>query len=318
MTLLCDTRTVPAAQRRETWARVANDLVVPHEVSVPREVPFTGWMRAGEVGPLKFVLVEVSPQTVRRTPKLVASTAGDFYVFSLKLRGSHNIRQDGREAVVRRGEFAVYDCSRPYTATSDEHDRSLSCLLPRDCLPLASNRVARVTGTPISARRGIGRALAPFLYRLAQLADRDEVPPDLDRVVGSTVDLLASLCESQLGPDVRHSPSRTELLLRIRAYIEANLHDPTLSPQQIAAAHYISTSYLYKLLAPDGTSVARLIRDRRLERCRQQLCDPVSAHVPVKAIASRWGLPDRRHFSRLFLETYGSTPTEYRRDRLAQ
>jgi AraC-like DNA-binding protein len=59
--------------------------------------------------------------------------------------------------------------------------------------------------------------------------------------------------------------------------------------------------------------VAAWIRERRLERCRRDLLDPVLAERPVSAVAARWGLTDPAAFSRLFRAAYGVPPLEYRR-----
>ena len=105
-------------------------------------------------------------------------------------------------------------------------------------------------------------------------------------------------------------------LLRIHAFIEQHLGDADLTPGLVAAAHYISVRYLYRLFDTQGTTVASWIRQRRLERCRRDLADPALDALPVSAIAARWGLPDAAHFSRLFRRTYGQPPAEYRRLRL--
>jgi AraC-like DNA-binding protein len=108
--------------------------------------------------------------------------------------------------------------------------------------------------------------------------------------------------------------TRTEILLRIQSFIEANLGDPALDPEQIARASFISTRYLHKLFEAEGTSVCRWIRMTRLERCRRDLLDPALADETILSIASRWGLPGPQHFSRLFRSAYGCSPSELRRE----
>jgi AraC-like DNA-binding protein len=259
--------------------------------------------------------MEVSPHTVKRTPRLAANTQGDQYKLSLILGGEVLIVQDGREAVLRPGDFGIYDCSRPYTFVANDRFRMLACVLPRDIIGFSPARVSEITATRIPSGNGIGWAMAPFLKRLADVAVRDEVLPDEHRVVESVVDLVGSLCATvmteEAGPQAH---SRSELMLRIRASIDAQLGDPDLTPARIAAAHFISKRYLHKLFEAEGTTVSRWIRERRLERCRSALADPRWRDQTVTSIAMRWGLTDAAHFSRLFRETYGCTPTEYRRD----
>ena len=251
---------------------------------------------------------------MRRTARLAANTRGDQYKLSLMLGGEALLVQDQREVVLRPGDFAIYDCSRPYTMVVNDPFRMLVCVLPHDVVGLPPERVGRITATRIPGGGGIAWAMAPFIKRLTELAIRDEVPADEHRVVESVVDLVESLCATALGevPEP-HAHSRAELLVRIRAYIETHLGNPELTPARIADAHYVSKRYLHKLFEAEGKSVSRSIRERRLERCRIDLADPRLCDETVTNIGMRWGLMDAAHFSRLFRSTYGCTPSEYRR-----
>jgi AraC-like DNA-binding protein len=111
-------------------------------------------------------------------------------------------------------------------------------------------------------------------------------------------------------PPVTH---RQALRARIDAFIESHLGDPALTPAAVAAAHHISLRYLHKLFEPHG--VAGWIRQRRLERCRDDLLDLAQADRPVAGIAARWGFSSAAHFSRVFREAYGLPPAEFRRTR---
>ena len=109
--------------------------------------------------------------------------------------------------------------------------------------------------------------------------------------------------------------SRTELLLHAKAFIEANLGDPNLDPEQIARACSISTRYLHRLFELEGQSVCDWIRTERLDRCRHDLLDPAFSDQTIISISSRWGLPNLPHFSRLFRTAYGSSPRAFRATR---
>ena len=113
---------------------------------------------------------------------------------------------------------------------------------------------------------------------------------------------------------MRRSPagSRAELRLRAGSYIEAHLGDPTLTPERVARACFISTRYLHRVFSEEGISVCDWIRGERLARCRRDLLDPALANEPIAAIAARWGLPSA-HVSRLFRAAYGCSPRDFRR-----
>src|SRR5947207_1400160 len=99
MPIICDTATVPVAERREFWEHAASELFVPMEIFSPPEAPIKGRLLAAGLGPLTLATVDASAQTVRRSRRLVASTRGDYYSFSLMLWGTATVVQDRREAI---------------------------------------------------------------------------------------------------------------------------------------------------------------------------------------------------------------------------
>ena len=114
--------------------------------------------------------------------------------------------------------------------------------------------------------------------------------------------------------DVESQPRtpREVLLQQLHAYIEANLGSPTLSPGSIAAAHFISVRRVHAIFAEQDTTVSTVIRQRRLARARTDLLDPALAPWTIAAFAARWGVDDGAHFSRVFKQAYGVSPSELR------
>jgi AraC-like DNA-binding protein len=309
VSVVCDTSSVPREDRAELWMSVSSEAFVPLECAPRDRLSFRGVLRATMVGPVALSRLEASPHTVTRTRSLAADTNGDRYKLSLLLNGSARIAQDGREAALRVGDLALYDCSRPYTIEAGEGFQMLVFMLPRTSVGLTPDRVARMTATRISGDSGVGWAVSPFLERLADLAIRDELPTPNARLVDSVVDVVESLCSSAIGAD---GSSRTELLLRARAFADAHLADPSLSPAAIAAAINVSRRYLHLLFEADGTTVSGWIRERRLERCRRDLRDPMHRDETVAGIGARWGLTNAAHLSRSFRDAFGVSPSEYR------
>jgi AraC-like DNA-binding protein len=312
-----DTSRVGPGERAEYWIDAVSNLFVPLSCRPHQPSSFHGTIRAGAIGPVQLCWVQASPHTAERTPILAANTQAGYYKLSLMADGESMVVQDSREAVLRRGDFAIYDPSRPYTIVSGDSFRMLVCMLPSDIVGLSPERLAGITATRIPGGEGIAWAMAPFLTRMAALATRDEPLADEHRIVESVVELVESLCESIIGgADPRSAAPRSQLLLQIRAYVDAHLGDPELSPAKIAEAHFISKRYLYKLFESEGITVSRWIRERRLERCRTDLANPARREETVTNIGARWGITDSGHLSRIFRETYGCAPTEFRAEML--
>lgn len=99
---------------------------------------------------------------------------------------------------------------------------------------------------------------------------------------------------------------------RVQDHILANLFEPNLAPDKIAADCGISTSYLHKLFRCTGTSVCRWILENRLQICCARLQDPSYRHLSISRIAYDVGFNSPAHFSTRFKQHFGVTPGELR------
>jgi len=101
-----------------------------------------------------------------------------------------------------------------------------------------------------------------------------------------------------------------ETLEAMRAYIDAHLTDPALTPELLRRNFGCSRATLYRYFAPVG-GVAQYIRRARLQGVYWQLLSSDERET-VAALSLRWGFGDPSHFCRLFRKTFGATPSEIR------
>lgn len=132
------------------------------------------------------------------------------------------------------------------------------------------------------------------------------------KLAHTSLDLVSTLFASILDASADTRDPHQQLLQHVYGYIDDHLGSTDLSPGSIASAHYISTRHLHSLFRQADTTVSTWIRERRLERCRADLLDPGHALLPIAAIAARWGFADAAHFSRVFKNAYGISPSELR------
>ncbi|MEZ0109508.1 AraC-like DNA-binding protein [Catenulispora sp. EB89] len=311
MTLALRTADLPANDRFDFWRSVVCDTFVPLRAE-PGTADFHGQIRSIHLGELQVTEIDATAHTVNRTPRAIAASDRDYFKLGLQLRGYCVLTQDGREAPLTPGDFAIYDTTRPYSLAFDDSYRQLVLMLPRRLLRVAPEDVGRITAVRVSGRQGVGALVSPLLMRLADHLDEYETPGSV-RLADNIVDLLVTLVADRLELEAPCPDSgRRALMMRITSFIESHLGDHDLGPDTVAAAHFISTRYLHKLFRDEGTTVSCWIRDRRLEHCRRDLRDPLQLDRAVGAIASRWGFADAAHFSRIFRSAYGASPREYR------
>ncbi|HJP79308.1 MAG TPA: helix-turn-helix domain-containing protein [Pseudonocardiaceae bacterium] len=298
-----------AATRFDAFRELVSNTFVPLQVDpILSAQPFDGRLRSVELGALRVTEVAATPHIVRRTPKLITRSDPECYKVGVQLRGTCLLAQGERETTLRPGDLTIYETSRPYTMMFDGPYRQLVLMLPRNLLRLPDERITEITGRRVPGDRGAGALLSVFLRQLAGQLDTLDLPGNV-RLADNILDLLVTVYAEQLDLE---RPATRPLMLTILSYLERQLADPGLSPDRIAAAHYISTRYLHKLFHEEHTTVVRWLRERRLERCRHDLRDPMQADRPVGLIAAGWGFADPAHFSRVFRAAYGSSPNEYR------
>jgi len=312
MTESVRTAEVPAAERFDFWRHVVSETFVPLEASRDADGAFRGEIRGANLGALRVYEVDADSHVASRTRRLIDGSQDEYFKLGLQLEGQSVLTQDGREAVLAPGDFAVYDTTRPYTFAFADRCRILVLIFPRPMLALPAARVGRLTATPFRGRHGLGDLIGTFLVHAARVVDDVDVR-DNARLATNVLDLLTTALAGRLDAQPTDEDGvRRSLLVQAVAFIERHLGEPSLDPSQIATAQHISTRYLHKLFHGEGTTVSGWIRERRLEHCGHDLRDPLQAHRSVSSIAARWGLLDASHFSRVFRATYGTSPRDYR------
>jgi AraC-like DNA-binding protein len=214
---------------------------------------------------------------------------------------------------MRPGDLTVYDTSRPYSLLFGEEFRNLIMMFPKDRLDIPIPFTEQLTAVSFAQEHSgltpvITTFLSQFPAQLTHLSDRVRA-----KLAHTSLDLMGTLFSTILDADPGQRDPHQVLLQKIYSYIDLHLASPELSPGSIAAAHYISTRHLHSLFRQADTTVSTWIRERRLERCRTDLLDPVLSDRTVSAIAARWGFTDAAHFSRVFKASYGVSPSELRR-----
>jgi AraC-like DNA-binding protein len=314
MSVLIRVEDEPPRTRLDYFRHAVADTIVPFGMRMVAGHDLSARILTGRIGTVHVTKVSCPPMTASRTSTLIRSSDPDMLKIDVQVRGHTVFGQDDREAALAPGDFTLVDLSRPCRlADRDVRHEVVAVMFPRALLPLPRNELSRLTAVRIPGDHGGGALVSSLARQLpAHLDDYGEA--DGARVGTAMLDLLTVALSARLGRE-REVPRETRqraLLLRVRAFIEERLGDPELSPGSIAAAHYISVRYLYKLFETQQTTVSSWIRQRRLERCRHDLLDPALRDETVGAIAARWGLMDPAHFSRTFRAAYGLAPTEYR------
>ncbi|MEV5177071.1 helix-turn-helix domain-containing protein [Streptomyces flaveolus] len=309
--LSVSTESLDAGERAEQWHDAVSRAFVPLDVRLLEREPSPGTITSRLVGTLRVTRVKGGPQRALRTPRTIRRGGEDYLILTLQHRGTAIKEQDGRETVVRAGEFSISDASRPLRKTVDTEFAFTSFQFLRSDLRVRGEDLRALTATSFTPGEELAALVSAFFAPLARIT------ADLDQATGRRLsevglDLLATLIDERCRGSVPLAPqAASATLVRVKAFILRNLSDPDLSPAAIAAAHFISVRYLHKLFEPEGATVGEWIRAKRLERCCEELRMPPARRSGVAAVAQRWGFANPSHFSRVFRAAYGMSPREW-------
>lgn len=310
---------LPPAERLDRFNDFHVNSCHPMRATSPDPEGFGATVRAVDLGTMDVAEMSCSPSELHRTPRLIRQADPELCAVLFTRGGELGVIQGGREATLTGQDFALCDSSRPLSVriTGPGPVTLIRAQVPRAILPLTDRQTDRLVATRMSGQEGMGVLLTQFLSGVTS-GSASYRPADVARLSTVALDLLTATLTHHLetAPRTPDESRRRTLLTRIEAFVQANLHDPNLSPQVIADAHHISVSYLHRLFQTRDTTVGALIRHQRLERARRDLTDPRLGDTPVHQIAARWGFKEHAAFTRMFRAAYDTAPRDYRHQSL--
>ncbi|MCW5770711.1 MAG: helix-turn-helix domain-containing protein, partial [Rhodospirillaceae bacterium] len=306
-----NTETYSKHQRHDAWREVLSELCLQSDPPHIADERFFGSV-ARLVSPLgiRFARIASSPQEIACR----AHDKSDALWMVLLLEGRATV-SDGTKAIrLSPGDIAYGPTRGGSTLTLETDFRLLMVQMPEIVVaPRLLGPRSLLGATFVSGKRGVGQVFAGLLRSIADSIESltaEQIQPVELALSEFLVASMARDAASQAKGGA--SGWQVALIQRICQTIDTRLSDPDLSMAQIAVEHGISTRYLQKLFHSVHESFAHYLRNRRLERCRTDLVNPLYAQLSISDICFRWGFSDSAHFSRTFRKQFGVSPREWR------
>lgn len=312
MAQVLSTEAVTAKDRLAYWIDAICDVYVQLDCVSGRDGDFDGSIHQHKLAHLDLSIVRSQAQHVLRTPRQIGRASEDFFLVSIQSQGCGIVRQDGREAALMPGDFALYDSTRPYDLVFGDAFEQIVLMLPGEQLRAQLRHTEELTATAVSGREGAGHLLIDMIGTLRN--DVDTLQPASAAAVADGVlnILVAGLRTIPAAQRSRPSELAAWHLQRIKARVRERLRDPALSVATLAADLCLSPGHLHRLFASEPQPLAHYIWAQRLAACHRDLADPRLAARSISDIAYGWGFNDTAHFSRAFRERYEMTAREWR------
>ncbi len=309
---ILSTSSVPRSHRLPYWRDLVCDTFVDLACDVHQKTDFHGEIDHWRGRELAYSKVRSTAHNVMRDKRRISRSTDDHFLLSLQVRGHGSLLQDGRSAILKPGDFALYDVTRPYNLMFDNEFEQLVMQIPREEITARLFNADDLTAVGVCGSQGAGRLASTLIAQTAsQLAILDE--ETLSQAQTCLLDLMANALASSCGNRSETKSESQELTIRrILRYIDDALSDPSLTCEQVASANGISERYLRKLFQAKGHSVSEWIWMRRLEGAKGDLQNPRLKHRSITSIAYDWGFKDAAHFSRAFKNRFEQTPREMR------
>jgi AraC-like DNA-binding protein len=229
-------------------------------------------------------------------------------MIQLFVRGGTDIALGPRSLKAER-RIVGFDLGEVLDSFNSDFD-IICALIPRTRLAPMLMRPDSLQAAMPSAGGG-GKLLAEFMSNLF-----DSLPDLAPQQTGSAACALSELIATAFNGDALAANDETELAchaleLKAKTLIKDRLPDAALDPVNVAGAMGLSRSALYRLFRDSG-GIAHYIREQRLRRCFADLVGERARDKQVAEIAWQWGFADAAHFSRLFRDRFGCSPTEAR------
>lgn len=239
-------------------------------------------------------------------PGFIGRSAGGLHcVYSFVEQGSYRIRTSHGEQIIKEGDFSIRRERTPYESAevcgtvplkrkcfqihhNPLHDRIVSSFFPEEASIIPTGKSEMIVRT------------------LNDIRDEMSSSQKSSTLAGLLFRLLHELHERQ---------RRTQLpepLNKAIHHMQENFYRSTLDREEIAKKAGVSIRTLSRLFQIHlSTSPGDYLIKLRLEQIRSKLAAP---YLNMKEIAWTSGFNSAGFMTRLFHQTYGMTPTEYRKN----
>lgn len=215
------------------------------------------------------------------------------------MSGRTRLRQQRRNLTLDAGQFTLLDdaCGLGLEADAFEH---VLVALPRQMLAQHRPRIGREL-MQVHARHAEEALVRDFAESLGRHASSLPAPA-LARSLRTLADLIDTALEGR--------PTARQPALLQRALAVLDLEPDGLDAQALATRLRVSRRYLDKTLAACGLTATGVIREHRLGLAARLLrAQPARA---VTDICHAVGFQDTSHFTRVFRQRFGCTPSDWR------
>jgi AraC-like DNA-binding protein len=308
------TEAFPERHRHAMWRESLRRHIVGLDIEPLLEDQYWSDSVATVLPGLGVVTSTAMPETIRRTPKLLADGNDNLRLIILQRSTAPAIAaQFGREITIDPGGAVVLSNSEQNSITFPSQQRMLALNLRRQLLRPLLRDFDAILARPIPRQVEPLRLLSSYIEWLS--GEPALSTPEIARLAVDQVYDLAALTMGATRDAAEIAKNRGLRVARLRAIktdIAEKLTSPNLSEEAVAMRQGVSPRYVQRLFEQEGTTFSQYVIGQRLVRAYRMLTDPRFADRSITSVALDAGFGDLSYFNRAFRRYYGSTPSEVR------
>ncbi len=305
-----DTNDVSARDRIPFWNDWINQLFQGLKSDLYGDTEFDGRIASAHAGAVILTRLESNRHRVSRSRTQVRGSEVGYLKIVAPFYGCAGVEQKGREAWVSPGEWSIYDTTDTYAVNNPSRVEHLIVMVPKAHLAERGLGVDGLMARRLGGHGGIARvALETMRSAWRELPSMNA---DAAQSLGDVITQCVHLSLLDLAGRGTALTQRENLRERIKQHVTRHLADPDLSVEQIARALSVSRRHLYNAFADEPDGVAGFLLARRIEACRLAFDDSKLADRSITEIALAFGFSNPAHFSRVFRNHTGVSPSAYR------
>ncbi|MEY4640462.1 MAG: hypothetical protein RLZZ227_456 [Pseudomonadota bacterium] len=268
------------------------------------------------LGALTIARIDTNGAVVSRKNEVEQEEAFKRFSFVFAIQGdlviSHHLGMNSLKA----GEFTMMDNTHPRTMFVYNQVSLLLVSVPRQVLQRYIPVPEEVESQVLGSSTGSGDIRGDELFTPVLSIWEHMKKGSLREFAPAISENLLSNIAVAYSRHFRQQSSKTlRRIAEARQLIEAQLSNPELTVEGLAAAMNVSSRYLRGLF--HGTEkLSHYILRRRLEESANQLGSVLHQNRSITSIAFQCGFSNTAHFSRAFRKLYAMTPRDYRRQHI--
>lgn len=253
---------------------------------------------------------------VRRTWNHIRKQKSGLYVLWYPVLGSISITQDTtHNTLIEPGQMAITCADRPFHARSTANHGGASAmmhvLVPSQVMRSRIATVDRICAQAFLANTGAAKIAHGMFTGLLE-----EAPSmgshEANELAISALDITVGKVNTEICDRTDLVADMNPQLARVIRFIDQHLSHQGLTAQDVAQGCNMSRRYLHYLMSGMDEKFGKYLWERRLVQAREWLSDREFNHFNVVDIAYMCGFKSGSHFSTLYKNRFGRSPTEER------